>query len=323
VSSACAFDPIIAGTAPAHLVLEEPEVVAFLDARPVFPGHTLVVPRRHYETVSELPVGMAGLIWDAGARVAAAQRTALGAAGTFFGLNDVVSQSVPHVHLHVVPRRPKDGLRGFFWPRQRYAGDDHAAATARAIRDALEATPAAAPDPIPEVSVRPARAADATAVAEILAGGSIRAGEDPADPEPYRRAIEEVVADPPGTVLVAETGGQVAGVCQLLVFRHLQERGGLCAEIESMHVAEDQRGRGFGTALLNAAVERARAAGCYRIQLTSNKLRPDAHRFYRRHGFEASHEGFKLYLQAPPPGHAGGPDPAAAPPSGRAGRHPR
>jgi histidine triad (HIT) family protein len=133
----CAFDSIIAGTAPAHLVLEEEDVVAFLDARPLFPGHTLVVPRHHYPTVADLPAGMAARIWDAGTRVAAAQKAALGAAGTFFGLNDVVSQSVPHVHLHVVPRRPKDGLRGFFWPRQRYAGDEHAVATARAIRSHL------------------------------------------------------------------------------------------------------------------------------------------------------------------------------------------
>lgn len=134
----CIFDAVAAGAAPAHLVLEETDLVAFLDIRPVFPGHTLVVPRQHYETVADLPPGMAGRLWDAGARVAAAQRVALGAAGTFFGVNDVVSQSVPHVHLHVVPRRFKDGLRGFFWPRQRYGGEAEAAETARALRQALK-----------------------------------------------------------------------------------------------------------------------------------------------------------------------------------------
>jgi histidine triad (HIT) family protein len=134
---ACIFDAIISGAAPAHLVLDEPEVLAFLDVRPVFPGHTLVVPRRHYGTITDLPAGMAGLLWEAAARISDAQRRALDSSGTFFGLNDIVSQSVPHVHLHVVPRRPKDGLRGFFWPRQRYEDDDQAAQVAERIRDAL------------------------------------------------------------------------------------------------------------------------------------------------------------------------------------------
>jgi GNAT superfamily N-acetyltransferase len=230
-------------------------------------------------------------LWDAGARVAAAQRSALGAAGTFYGLNDIVSQSVPHVHLHVVPRRFKDGLRGFFWPRQRYGSEAEAAATAEALRTALQ-PPGEPPAGRPlAVTIRAAEPEDAAAVADLLAGGAMRAVEDPADPAPYRSAIGEA-----GNVLIAEVDGQVAGVCQLIVFRHVQHMGGLCAEIESMHVAEGQRGRGVGSALLQAAVERARAAGCYRVQLTSNKLRPDAHRFYLRHGFEASHEGFKRYL---------------------------
>ena len=134
----CIFDAIISGDAPAHLVLDEAEVVAFLDVRPVFPGHTLVVPRRHYGTVIDLPDGMAGLLWDAAARISKAQRTALESSGTFFGLNDIVSQSVPHVHLHVVPRRPKDGLRGFFWPRQKYASEEEAEQTAASLRRAVD-----------------------------------------------------------------------------------------------------------------------------------------------------------------------------------------
>ena len=111
-------------------MLDEPELVGFLDVRPVFEGHTLVVPRQHVSTIGELPAGLLGPLLDAGRRVAAAQRTALGADGTLFLLNDVVSQSVPHVHLHLVPRRRRDGLRGFLWPRIRYPDDAAAAAAA-------------------------------------------------------------------------------------------------------------------------------------------------------------------------------------------------
>jgi histidine triad (HIT) family protein len=136
-SSDCVFDLIASGAAPAHMVLDEPGIIGFLDARPVFPGHTLVVPRTHWATLGEVPLEVLGPLLDAGRRVAAAQRQALGAEGTFFGLNDIVSQSVPHVHLHVVPRRRKDGLRGFFWPRGRYADNSEAASVAARIRSAL------------------------------------------------------------------------------------------------------------------------------------------------------------------------------------------
>jgi histidine triad (HIT) family protein len=119
------------------MVLEEGEIVAFLDARPVFPGHTLVLPRRHWETIAELPETVLARLIEAGRRVAAAQRLALGSDGTFFGLNDIVSQSVPHVHLHVIPRRRKDGLRGFFWPRDRYRDEEEAEKIAANIRAAL------------------------------------------------------------------------------------------------------------------------------------------------------------------------------------------
>lgn len=136
---ACIFDEIIAGTRPAFMVLDEADMLGFLDVRPVFEGHTLLVPRRHVSTIGDLPAELLGPLLDAGRRVAAAQRAALGAEGTFFALNDVVSQSVPHVHLHVVPRRRGDGLRGFFWPRSRYPDDAAAAAVARQLREALEA----------------------------------------------------------------------------------------------------------------------------------------------------------------------------------------
>ncbi len=137
MAAACLFDRIVAGELPAHVVLDEADIVAFLDHRPVFPGHALVVPRAHVPTLAELPETLLGPLLAAARRIAAAQRAALGNAGTWLALNDVVSQSVPHVHVHVVPRRPKDGLRGFFWPRGRYADDAEAAATAAAIRAAL------------------------------------------------------------------------------------------------------------------------------------------------------------------------------------------
>ncbi len=95
---------------------------------------------------------------------------------------------------------------------------------------------------------------------------------------------------------MAELAGQVVGVCELIVFRHLQLKGGRCAEIESVHVHPDHRGSGIGTALLRDAIERARALGCYRVQLTSNLRREEAHRFYERLGFAPSHVGFKLPL---------------------------
>ena len=136
-NSACVFDRILAGEASAHWVLEEREIAGFLDARPVFKGHTLVVPRAHIETVSDLAPGTMGELTEAGRRVAAAQRKALDCDGTLFLLNDVISQSVPHVHLHVIPRRRKDGLRGFMWPRTRYGSDEEAESIAALIRQAL------------------------------------------------------------------------------------------------------------------------------------------------------------------------------------------
>jgi histidine triad (HIT) family protein len=134
----CVFDRIIAGELPGHVVLDEPEIFAVLDHHPVFPGHTLVLPRQHYAHLADVPGGLLGDLMLAGRRIAAAQRDALGNAGTWLAMNDVVSQSVPHVHLHVVPRRPKDGLKGFFWPRTRYESDEAAAGMAASLRAALD-----------------------------------------------------------------------------------------------------------------------------------------------------------------------------------------
>jgi GNAT superfamily N-acetyltransferase len=151
--------------------------------------------------------------------------------------------------------------------------------------------------------IRPAQAADLPALIELLRlGALVPDKEDPRDFDCYADALNEIAADPRGgAVLVAELDGTVVGVCQLIVFRHLQERGGRCAEIESMHTHPAWRGHGIGGALLDAVVELARAAGCYRVQLTSNTARPDAHRFYERHRFEPTHVGFKRRLDGTPP----------------------
>jgi len=111
--------------------------VAFLDARPVFKGHLLVAPREHVETLADLPASRVGPFFSQVQRVSAVMPAALGCQGTFVALNNVVSQSVPHLHVHVVPRTRGDGLRGFFWPRQRYASDAEAGQYADRLRDAL------------------------------------------------------------------------------------------------------------------------------------------------------------------------------------------
>ena len=133
----CLFCRIVAGAEPAHLVYEDADTVGFLDVRPVFPGHVLLVPRIHVVTLPDLPAELVGPFFEAGRRIAAAVPIALGAQGTFVAMNNIVSQSVPHLHLHVVPRTKGDGLRGFFWPRTRYAHPEDAAATAARIRTTL------------------------------------------------------------------------------------------------------------------------------------------------------------------------------------------
>jgi histidine triad (HIT) family protein len=130
----CVFCQIVLGQRPAHVVLETDHAVGFLDARPVFPGHSLLVPRDHYETLPDLPTPLVGDFFVDAQRLEVAVENAMGAAGTFVAINNRVSQSVPHLHVHVVPRRPKDGLRGFFWPRQKYETDAQMADAAARIR---------------------------------------------------------------------------------------------------------------------------------------------------------------------------------------------
>ena len=133
----CTFCAIVAGDLHAHLVMAEEKAVAFLDRRPLFAGHVLVVPRTHHETLLDIPHALTTPLFDTVRRVAAAVTSAMGAQGTFVAMNNVVSQSVPHLHVHVVPRTKGDGLRGFFWPRQRYPSEDEMASVAARIAGAL------------------------------------------------------------------------------------------------------------------------------------------------------------------------------------------
>jgi histidine triad (HIT) family protein len=134
----CVFCAIVAGDVDAHVVLDEPDFVAFLDQRPVFKGHVLLVPREHVVTLLDLPAGLRDGFLAAAQRLAAAVVGGLGAQGSFVAMNNVVSQSVPHLHLHVVPRTKGDGLRGFFWPRTKYADAEEQGQYADRLRAALE-----------------------------------------------------------------------------------------------------------------------------------------------------------------------------------------
>ena len=134
--SECVFCAIIAGDAPADVVLDEPDLLAFLDRRPVFKGHVLLVPRTHVVTLPDLPAGLRDAFLGAAQRLATAVVDGLGAQGSFVAMNNIVSQSVPHLHLHVVPRTKGDGLRGFFWPRRKYADGESTEYAAR-LRAAL------------------------------------------------------------------------------------------------------------------------------------------------------------------------------------------
>ena len=135
----CLFCSIVAGETAAEVVFEDEVSLSFLDVRPVFHGHTLLVPRRHYETLGDLPDELIEPYFRNVRMLSLAVRDAMGAQGSFVAINNVVSQSVPHLHTHVVPRVKKDGLRGFFWPRTKYEADEHAAETAAKVRAAVAA----------------------------------------------------------------------------------------------------------------------------------------------------------------------------------------
>jgi histidine triad (HIT) family protein len=133
----CAFCDIIQGKVPAEVVFNDSVSIAFLDHRPLFPGHCLLIPRDHYETLLDLDTGMITALFSNAQRLARAMEAGLGAEGSFVAVNNRVSQSVPHFHIHVVPRRKKDGLKGFFWPRQKYRDEAHMIHVADLIRSAL------------------------------------------------------------------------------------------------------------------------------------------------------------------------------------------
>ncbi len=136
--SQCVFCSIVDGSLPAHEVFRDDVAVAFLDRSPLFHGHTLLVPLEHHVTLSDLPANVVGPLFQRAQRLATIMETTLGADGSFVAMNNKISQSVPHLHVHVVPRRPKDGLRGFFWPRTKYDGDEHMAGVAATLAAAYE-----------------------------------------------------------------------------------------------------------------------------------------------------------------------------------------
>ena len=134
----CIFCDIVAGKIPAEIVWRNEAAVAFLDHRPLYFGHVLLVPAQHIETLADLPVAQVGPFFQIVQKLERAVEQALGAEGTFIAVNNRVSQSVPHLHVHIVPRHKGDGLRGFFWPRRKYESDGHLKETAEKLRAALQ-----------------------------------------------------------------------------------------------------------------------------------------------------------------------------------------
>ncbi len=133
----CTFCRIASGALAAPLVFEDEEALAFLDHRPLFPGHCLLIPRQHFETLTDFPPGSLGPLFSLARLLCRAVEEVLGADGSFLAVNNRVSQSVPHLHVHVVPRRRKDGLRGFFWPRSAYRDDSERESIRLRLRDAI------------------------------------------------------------------------------------------------------------------------------------------------------------------------------------------
>jgi histidine triad (HIT) family protein len=133
----CVFCDIVTGAVPAHVVHSDDLTLAFLDVRPLFPGHTLLIPRAHVETLADLPEEMLAPYFAAAQLLSRAMEEVMGAEGSFVAMNNKISQSVPHLHIHVVPRRRKDGLRGFFWPRSKYASDEAMVEVATRLREGI------------------------------------------------------------------------------------------------------------------------------------------------------------------------------------------
>lgn len=138
MSAPCLFCEIAAGRNPAAIVFEDDRFVAFLDQRPLFPGHVLLIPRTHYATLADLPVNETGPLFERARLLSVAVQEAADAHGTFVAINNRVSQSVPHLHVHIVPRREKDGLKGFFWPRRKYLDNSEQENIQIAIQQAMK-----------------------------------------------------------------------------------------------------------------------------------------------------------------------------------------
>ncbi len=135
--ASCRFCEIVSRKVASHLVFEDAISLAFLDHRPLFPGHLLLLPREHYENLADLPPSLIAPLFTNARMLAQAMESGLGAEGSFIAINNRVSQSVPHLHIHVVPRRKKDGLKGFFWPRKKYKDEAEALEVARALGAAI------------------------------------------------------------------------------------------------------------------------------------------------------------------------------------------
>ncbi len=136
-ADSCVFCRIAAGEADAEVVFEDETTLAFLDTRPLFHGHPLLVPREHHETLADLPAELIGPLFANAQLLSRAVPEAMEKPGSFVAMNNVVSQSVPHLHVHVVPRVKKDGLKGFFWPRTKYESPEQMAAVGDRIREAV------------------------------------------------------------------------------------------------------------------------------------------------------------------------------------------
>ena len=140
VNDNCLFCRIVSGELPATVIYEDDTSIAFLDHRPLFHGHTLLVPREHVETLSDLPAAQVEPYFKAAQLIARAIESAMEAEGTFVAMNNRVSQSVPHLHVHIVPRRKKDGLKGFFWPRTKYKDEEEIKSVQRKIISKIKQT---------------------------------------------------------------------------------------------------------------------------------------------------------------------------------------
>jgi histidine triad (HIT) family protein len=138
MTGTCKFCKVVSGELESHKIFEDEISLVFLDHRPLFPGHCLLVPKSHYETMLDLPQDLIGPLFSNAKLMARAVEEGLSAEGSFVAVNNRISQSVPHLHVHVVPRRKKDGLKGFFWPRHPYRDEEHKRDVQEALRAAIE-----------------------------------------------------------------------------------------------------------------------------------------------------------------------------------------